>query len=207
MDELNLDLKELIGKNISEYRKIANLSQIELAEKLNYSDKAISKWERGESLPDVIVLKQIADFFGITLNDLVSTQKKPNAKASLKKFLGNKILITLLSVGLVWLVATIVFVLFRILHILPAHAWLSFIYALPASFIICIVFTATFFGKQKNTPLLLAIFESLLVWTIVLSLCLSLNFDGIWLLLIIAVPMQALIVMWNILSNKRRKQK
>lgn len=202
-----MDLKEIIGKNICEYRKIANISQVELAEKLNYSDKAISKWERGESLPDVIVLKQIADYFGVTLNDLTSTQKRTNLKAPIKKFLGNKILITLLSVGLVWLIATAVFVLFRIFNILPAFAWLSFIYALPVCFIICIVFTATFFGKQKNTPALLALFESLLVWTSALSICLSVNFEGIWLLLIIAIPMQALIVLWNILSNKRRKQK
>ena len=107
------DLKITIGKNIAEYRKITGLSQIEFAEKLNYSDKAISKWERGESLPDVIVLKQIADFFGITLNDLAGyNQKKGKFMPSLKKLLQNKILVMLLSVGLVWLIATIVFVIF-----------------------------------------------------------------------------------------------
>ena len=60
MEYNNEDLKTLIGKNIYEYRKLANYSQLEFAEKLNYSDKAISKWERGESLPDIIILKQIA---------------------------------------------------------------------------------------------------------------------------------------------------
>ena len=59
------DLKLIIAKNISTLRKAAAMTQFELAEKLNYSDKAVSKWERGESLPDVSVLKAIADIFSV----------------------------------------------------------------------------------------------------------------------------------------------
>lgn len=204
MEEINADLKEIIGKNIAEYRKAFGLSQIEFSEKLNYSDKAISKWERGESLPDVVVLKQIADFFGVTLNDLAgyqTTKKKPSQP--LKKLLQNKILVTLISVGLVWLVATVIFVFFKIFNVLPNYAWLSFIYALPVSFIVCIVLTAVFFRHYRHCHLVLGLFESLLVWTTVLSICLSLNFSNIWLLLIIAIPMQALIVLWNIIKKKK----
>ena len=55
------DLKPIIAKNIAELRKAASMTQIELATRLNYSDKAVSKWERGDSIPDVAVLKQIAE--------------------------------------------------------------------------------------------------------------------------------------------------
>ena len=65
-------LKNLIGKNIAAYRKQAGLTQAGLAEKLNYSDKAVSKWERGESIPDVITLAQLAEQFEITVNELVA---------------------------------------------------------------------------------------------------------------------------------------
>ncbi|MEI3434697.1 MAG: helix-turn-helix transcriptional regulator [Clostridia bacterium] len=58
------DLKRIIANNITNLRKSKNLTQLEFAKELNYSDKAISKWERAESIPDVVVLKQIADFFG-----------------------------------------------------------------------------------------------------------------------------------------------
>ena len=64
-------LKSQIGSNIANYRKRSGLTQAGLAEKLNYSDKAVSKWERGESIPDVIILMQLAEQFGITVNDLL----------------------------------------------------------------------------------------------------------------------------------------
>lgn len=202
--EQNEDFKKIIGNNIAEYRKLMGLSQIEFAEKINYSDKAVSKWERGESLPDVVVIKQIADFFGITLNDLAGyNAKKKKIMPSLKKLLQNKILVTLISVGLVWLVATIVFVVFKLLNIASGNAWLSFIYALPVSFIVCIVFTVVFFRKQKFAHLFLAIFESLFVWTLTLSICLSINFSDIWLILIIAIPVQVLIILWNLFKKKK----
>ena len=81
------DIKLIIANNIAKFRKEAKLTQAELAEKLNYSDKAISKWERGESLPDVIILNQIAQVFGITLDSLVSNkpEKKKRAKKIFKK--------------------------------------------------------------------------------------------------------------------------
>jgi transcriptional regulator with XRE-family HTH domain len=66
------DLKTIIARNIIELRRKNNMTQLELAEKLNYTDKAVSKWERGESLPDIAVLKTIADMFGVGLDYLVS---------------------------------------------------------------------------------------------------------------------------------------
>lgn len=197
------NLKVTIGKNICEYRKLANLSQIEFAEKLNYSDKAISKWERGESLPDIIVLKQIADLFGITVNDLLgqSTQKKKRS-LSFKKLLKNKILVMLLSVGLVWLVATVVFVFLIMFNALTDYAWLAFIYAMPISFILCMIFT----GRWKlKIPLM--VFESLFVWTLALSICLTINYSNIWLLLIIGFPLQALIVFWFFYQKQKNANK
>lgn len=192
-------LKQTIGKNICEYRKLANLSQIEFAEKLNYSDKAISKWERGESLPDIVVLKQIADMFGITVNDLIGQTSHKKKLLSLKKLLKNKVLIMLLSVALVWLVATVAYVFLTMFDILPSYTWLAFIYALPISFIVCMIFT----GRWKLT-ILLTIFESLFVWTLALSVCLSVNYNNIWLLFIIGFPLQIMIILWFFLQKRKR---
>ena len=69
-------LKKQIGANIASYRKRMRLTQVRLAEKLNYSDKAISKWERGESIPDVLILMQLAEQFEIGVSDLL---EDPNA--------------------------------------------------------------------------------------------------------------------------------
>ena len=199
MDNKEVNLKEQIGKNISEYRKLANLSQIEFAEKLNYSDKAVSKWERGESLPDIIVLKQIADLFGITVNDLLSYKDIKKKKLDLRKLMQNKKLVHLLSVALVWFIATIFFVALRIVNVINEYNWLIFIYAIPVSSIVSIVF----FTKWKNL-VMLSISESVLVWSLCLSFCLSINYDKIWYLFIMAIPLQLLIILWNRYLSKKR---
>lgn len=198
MEQNYEELKVQIGKNISEYRKIAGMSQIDFAEKLNYSDKAVSKWERGESLPDIIVLKQIADMFQITVNDLIVHKDIKKKKIDLKKLLRNKLFVLLLSVGIVWLVATVGFT-FMLIFNQEKYAYLAFIYAMPISFILCIVFSTIW---KYRWPLMAS--QSLLVWTTVLSLCLSIPYDNIWYMFIIAIPLQVLIFLWN-LRKKREK--
>ena len=106
------ELKYIIAKNISELRKREALTQLELAEKLNYSDKAVSKWERGEAMPDIGVLKEIADLFSVSLDYLVEEEHKkiPEAKSSLKLKIHNRGIITAICILAVWLVATFVFI-------------------------------------------------------------------------------------------------
>lgn len=198
--ENNYDnLKHLIGKNISEYRKLSNMSQIELAEKLNYSDKAISKWERGDSLPDIVVIKQIADIFGITLNDLVGTKDVKKKRIDLKKLVRTKTFVLLLSIGLVWLVSAVIFVALQMFDLWQDKSWLVFVFAIPASAIIAIVF----FALWKKT-IALIVSESALVWGLALGFCLAIHYEKIWLILIIAAPLQILIILWNWFRNKKR---
>ena len=64
------DIKLIIAQNIVSLRKKHDLTQAELAEKLNYSDKAVSRWEHGDTLPDINVLYQLCDFYGIDMNTL-----------------------------------------------------------------------------------------------------------------------------------------
>ena len=116
-------LKYQIGANIAAYRKRAGLTQLALAEKLNYSDKAVSKWERGESIPDVLTLMQLAAQFGITVNDLLADPEAlPGNPGTLEKAMtqvsekalkrkANKNVILALSSTLVWFVALLAFVL------------------------------------------------------------------------------------------------
>ena len=65
-------LETIVASNLAEFRRNAGLTQAELAEKINYSDKSISKWERGEALPDLKVLAQLAELYGVTINDFVT---------------------------------------------------------------------------------------------------------------------------------------
>lgn len=192
------NLEMIIAKNICEYRKMAKLTQIDLAEKLNFSDKSVSKWERGESLPDIIVLKQMCDIFGITLNDLTNPViKKPKTKRSVKQ---NRILISLMSGGLVWLIATIAFVFLLLFVPSLNDIWLSFIYAIPASVIVFLVFSCLWANKWWTFTL-----ASTLIWTIIVSICLTFS-AYLWYLLYIAIPLQILLLMWFLMDRNKHKK-
>ena len=198
------DVKQIIAKNLISYRTDAGLTQSELAEKINYTDKSISKWERGLGIPDVLVLKQLANLYGIKVDDFfVENENTSRVVLNQNSKKSSRVLITLLSGGLVWLIATVVFVVLLWCNI--DRAWLSFIVAIPAFFIVLIVFSALW-GKIWQT----AICVSVLVWTIALSGYLIFYWTSAELLFFICIPLQVLIIMWYVLEyiiKKRRKNK
>ena len=104
------DLKEIIAANLIRLRQEVGLTQAQLADKLNYTDKAVSKWERGESIPDLRVLIQLAEIYHITVDDIVKEKTEKEVKPKLNLF-HKRLLITLLSFALVWVVATGVFMI------------------------------------------------------------------------------------------------
>lgn len=199
------DIKSIVAKNISRLRVSCGMTQIDLAEKLNYSDKAVSKWERGESIPDITVLKDIADMFGVTLDYLV-TDNDAAAVASassdgLKK--NNRTFISAMSVLLVWLVATIVFVVAQTALGSGKAFWISFISfatAIPVSLIVWLVFNSIWFDRKRNFLII-----SLLMWSVLLELCLiltTLTFSGTWLILALGIPGQIIIILWSKIKRK-----
>ena len=188
-------LKQTVANNIAQLRKSKGLTQLELAERLNYSDKAVSKWERGEGLPDVLVLSKMAEIFDVTLAELVDGKtKKPLSPANKKRAL-----IAAAASLLVWVVATIVFVVLRLLPEPPDKAWLAFIYAQPATMIVLTVFSVVW--KMR---LFVFCAVSLLIWTMCLTLFVSIIFvtDNAWLLFIIGIPLQILNIVWFFLLKR-----
>lgn len=191
-----MDIKDNLAKNLINYRKSALLTQAELAEKLNYSDKAVSKWERGESVPDLYVLKQLADFYGVKIDTLISEPK--NNKPQIHKNISKKrAIICLCCTGLVWLISILCFTMLGIIFPNITCAWLSFIYALPITSIILLVLTAVWHKKTTTTIII-----SILIWTTILSIYLSLiNFitfstPNLWMIFLIGIPIQLLAIFW-----------
>ena len=137
-------VKQLIAANIAYYRKECHLTQAELAEKIHYSDKSVSKWERAEGLPDICVLVVLADLFGVTVNDLLAEKHRKSRRTAPKMHKG---LITMISILLVWLVAVVVFFAMKVFLPDFKWSWLSFIYAIPVSFIVGTVLSALWHPK------------------------------------------------------------
>ena len=213
MDDEKLKLQ--IGSNIASYRKRANLTQAGLAEKLNYSDKAVSKWERGESVPDVITLVQLASQFDITVNDLLAdpnalpdnlnTLEKAMAQVSEKtlKRKANKNIILALSSILVWFVALLVFVVLSSLSI--PNSSLAFLYAVPVNAIVLLSLRSAWHDFRWNRILI-----SVMMWGILacihMTLLLFLRFN-MWKLYLLGLPGQAAILLWfRLFQPVREKQ-
>ncbi len=193
-----IEFKKIVADNISYYRKKMGLTQLQLAEKINYSDKAISKWERAESLPEVYVLNQLATFFGVTLNDFLTVGRKPREPLAVK----TRILISILSAGIVWLVATVIFVLTNLISPnIGYDTWLLFIYAIPLSSIVLLVFSLIW----GNNRLSFAFVTSLSVG-LTLSIYLSLFkiYPHIWYIFISLVPIEILAMFWFIFRKIRK---
>jgi len=191
------EFKKIVAENIAHYRKNMGLTQLQLAEKINYSDKAISKWERAESLPEVYVLQQLATLFGITLNDFLTVGRKPRQSLTTKA----RVLISILSAGIVWLVATVIFVLANLIDPNIAFPmWLVFIYAIPASSIVLLVFSLIWGNNRLSFG-----FVTSLAVGLTLSIYLSLfqNYPHIWYIFISLVPIEILAMFWFIFRKIR----
>lgn len=189
-------LRKTVAKNIAAYRKAHHDTQLDLATKLNYSDKSVSKWERGESLPDVYILSQIAELYGVSVSALIGEIQPPKeSKPHYHMF------ILLLSLALTMAVATLLFSMFMICKV-PYPAWMFFVYALPVCSIICIVFTSLWWGILWQ-----GVSVSALIWTLGLSLYLSFELENVSLIFLVCAALQVLTVLWEIFRKFLLKSK
>lgn len=208
-------LRHQIGANIAAYRKRANLTQAGLAAKINYSDKAVSKWERGESVPDVATLVLLAEQFDITVNDLLCD---PNAlpegsDSNLEKAMGkvaekalkrkaDKRIILMLSSLLVWFVALLFYVVLSSLDV--PYSWLAFFYAVPADAITMLSLRSAWHDFRWNKSLI-----STIMWGAIVSIHVSLFIflkANYWKIYLLGIPGQAAIILWFKMFRSPRKE-
>lgn len=193
-DEL---IKANVAKNISWYRKEKGMTQAELAEILNYSDKSVSKWERGEGLPDICVLASMAELFGVTINDLIGSEE-PKAPPPENK-VTQRVLILLLSMGLVWLVAVSAFFLLELFAPDIERIWLVMMWAIPLSCIVSIVFSELWWPLIPRF-----ISTSSLLWSLACCAFLTFQIRNMYMIFIVAGVVQVLVILWFIYLRNRR---
>lgn len=194
-------IRSVLAEKLTAYRKRAGLTQAELAEKLNYSDKSISKWERGDGMPDLLVLCRLADLYDIPLGaflregPLVRSQREQKSR---------HIIITLISIGLAFFVGAIGFFVCYLLDI--DVRWLAFIYAVPVSMILLVVFS-----HMWGRLLYQAIAVSALVWSLCGAVYISFlaiaKTQSVAMLFMVAGVFQVLIILWYVLMWVRKRNK
>ncbi len=186
-------VRKTIAGNIARYRKANGHTQAQLAEKLSYSDKSVSKWERAEGVPDIFVLTMIAELYGISVNDLLS-ENPPVFKSP------GRILIVLLSVGLVWLVAAVVYFALRVAAPGLAFSWMAFLFAMPVSFIVLIVFTGIWWCYTYQCMAVSGLF-----WTLALCVHLMAGREETRTIYLVSAILQVLTILWFLFKSRKVK--
>lgn len=204
-----MDEREIIAKNITFYRKSLGLSQLELAEKLQYSNKNISKWEKGETTPSIFTLKRLAEIFGITVDQLVSGGEQQPIKQEQKKgsSLTSKVLWLLLSNAILLVCACVAIYVLGMLQVSKFNKWLILVYILPLSALSVFIFIAC---VKKRVDVI-----SISVSGWFLALCIYLTFpkvSGIGYIFFLMFGLQVLTLIIMLIINyhiifRRRKTK
>ena len=197
------NIKEIIAKNLVELRKSHKMTQQALAEKLNYTDKAISRWEHAETLPDIETLCRVCDIYGVKFEYLLQKEqpkdpaKNPNIK---RENIGSKIVTTLIAVSTVWLLVTVLYALKW-----QQTPWNLFIWALPATALVLWIANYIFFSSK----IFRIISASFFVWLMLLSLYIELltrSNDNVWSIFIIGIPLQAIIILIENIKYTRKER-
>ena len=196
------DLRKLIGKNLTELRKRKGLTQLKLAEMFNYTDRAVSKWESGETIPDIEVLYNLCEFYGVTLDYLTHEDNEKYIKKDVKLEKSNQIAITCLVTSIAWMIATIVFVYSLLNKSLPA-LWQSFVWALPLSCISLLGFDYVYFKNRLFFFFLWSIF----IWTTLAAIYVSYLQGNIWPVFLLGIPAQVTLFIWLNIKKIKRTQK
>lgn len=185
-----------LSDKLKEMRSKKNISQEKLAQYLNVSFQAVSKWENGESLPDIVILKQIADMFGVKVDYLLSEHfddEKPIVGAEKKIRDRNHFIIALMAIVIVWFLA--VFVYFLADSVSGIYLWQAYLVAVPVSAIVALVFNSIW-GKASVNYIII----SVLMWSVLITAYVLLLKYNIWTIFLLGIPGQTSVVLWACLG-------
>ena len=194
------DVKSIVASNLTMLRKHRGLTQAELAAHFNYSDKAVCRWEHGDTLPDINILVALCDFYDITMNDLIdpdcTIEQVARTERDARMY---RVLMCTMMGTVVWLAATVWFLVSSTLYGDPY--WLAFIWAIPLS--AAIVLRT---GRSILNGVAKIIFASIFSWSLIVGIFLHLLvIFGVnaWMIFIIGLPLQTIIVLWSRLRRYR----
>lgn len=177
------NIRDIVSTNIITLRKQKQLTQIDLAKKINYSDKAVSRWENGEVVPDVETLQKISQVFGVPVSYMLEKHESEEKGINLLKN-PNQLIMQFLAVCVAWVIISVVFVYLQLIY--GYIFWQGFVWGIPISTALCM-----WFNRKNDNRVVRLILRSILNWSLLASVYLQLLFlNNLWLIFIIGVPIQ-----------------
>ena len=193
------EIKNIVAKNIAKIRLRHHMTQMELAKKLNYSDKAVSKWERGESLPDISVLVEIADLFDISLDDLVRAEGVGKGRKQPKY---NRNILTCIIEASVAMLSVIAFVVTYLFTREITFQWLYFVFSVPVIITLRLIFNSIWLNPRNNYGIV-----SALMWSVLAAVHLGLLYFGIQVsaIYLLGIPAQIIIILCAFIRKPQKQ--
>ena len=192
--------EQIIAQNLTDLRKSKNLKQSELSDAIGYSDKTISRWENGTSVPDISTLIKLANFYGVSLEDLVNenvlSKYSEETKKHNQQVLVNRYFMLALAVLSVWLLAAITYV--GLIWIKEIDLWQIFIMAVPVSSLL--VFRST--RKDRSLKWLNFAMLSLTICATLLFVYLIYLEYNFWVLFVLMAPLEGIVAISTLFPTK-----
>ena len=198
------NLRETVSQNLVRLRKENNLTQIELSQKINFSDKAVSRWEKGEVLPDIETIEKLSEVFGVPMSAILEGQDTPKQKTG--RLTKQEVLSYVFLICEIW---TIISVIYAYLNISVGYnLWQIFVWGVPATALFLIAQSR----KNKNN-LVQFIYWTIFVWSFIASLFFHMLDSCPWYFFILGVPVQGMLIVRHVfnyhtgLSSKWKNRK
>ena len=198
------DIPKNIAKNITELRKNAGMTQARLAEEIGYSDKSVSKWERGDGVPDIVCLKNIADLFGVSVDYLLESEHSTSPSATAQEcsaesekpdsYIINRAAIVGVTLAGILMLASIVFMILKLCGIVSA---LPFVIACPVFALLIVIFNSIWGVTKFNFYTV-----SLLVLSILFLISFVLRSYGMWRIMLLGIP--GVFIVWLACRVKKK---
>ncbi|MBR6019098.1 MAG: helix-turn-helix transcriptional regulator [Lachnospiraceae bacterium] len=189
------NVKEIVSQNLLRLRKENNLTQAELARRINYSDKAISRWEAGEVVPDLETIYALSEVFDVPVSYITESRSKEGANDG-RKVIGQKILSQIFLCCEIWLIVTVLFVYLKISR--HTNLWQLFVWGVPCSMLVLWLY-----NRKERTNVLLFIYSSIFVWSFTTCIYLHLIESNPWYMFFIGLPAQGLLVIRYLFNYKQ----
>lgn len=199
------DVKKTVANNLIFLRKKSGFTQQDVANRLDYSAKSVSKWENADSLPDISILSALCDMYGVTLDYLTHENAEEQAvffKKNEKIEEVNRFIIMLMALMAVILVASIAFV-YTMLFEKSTGGWRAFVWAVAP----CATIIMYYCNKQLRLPKQLKIAKitlgTIICWSILTAIYLQFFNYRLWLIFILGIPIEIIIVLASSLKRRR----
>lgn len=189
------NVKAIVSQNLLRLRKENNLTQAELARRINYSDKAISRWEAGEVVPDLETIYALSEVFDVPVSQITEARSK-GADGNRGKELGQKILSQIFLCCEIWLIFTVLFVYIKLTK--QINIWQLFVWGVPSCMLVL-----WFFNRKEKANLLLFIYSTIFVWSFTTCIYLHLIESNPWYMFFIGLPAQGLLIIRYLFNYKQ----